>query len=332
MGTTRNLLRRERMEAPLPQLVEMFVSTKQTEGKSPRTLSWYRSFLMKFVEQIGSDPTLKDFTLDNARLFIASLQSRTQRYADHSRRPTEEGALSPMTVHAYVRALKGFSSWLAQDGFTKTNTLAKLKRPKVPAKLIEILTEDEVRRILSAINPNSLLGARQYVIVLLLLDTGMRASELCSLTLSNTHIEEGYVKVCGKGDKERMIPIGGTTKKAIIRYQTTFRPQSDCENLILSNDGLPLTYPGLAHAIRRLAKRSDVTRLHPHLFRHTFAVNYLINSNGDLMTLKLMLGHTDIATTQVYLHLASSHIQIQHARYSPVDRMGLGTRRRGVVK
>jgi integrase/recombinase XerC/integrase/recombinase XerD len=196
--------------------------------------------------------------------------------------------------------------------------------------MIEILSDREIARIIQHINPNCFLGARLYLMVLLLLDTGIRASELCTLTLDNTFIEENYIKVTGKGNKERIVPFGATTKKALIRYATTWRPEpvhSDVNELILSVEGRPLSYSGLSHALKRLGQRAGVPRLHAHLFRHTFAVRYLMNG-GDVMTLRLMLGHTTLDVTQMYMHLAEAHVKVQHSRFSPVDRLRLGRRRR----
>jgi site-specific recombinase XerD len=165
---------------------------------------------------------------------------------------------------------------------------------------------------------------------MLLLDTGIRASELCTLTMANTHINEGYIKVRGKGDKERHVPIGNSLKKALIRYINAWRPEpveEGIDELILSVRGYPLTYDGLAQMIKRLGRRMDVPRLRAHLFRHTFAVRYLMNG-GDVMTLRLILGHTTLEVTQGYMHLADSHVQVQHSKFSPVDRLGITRRRK----
>ena len=110
---------------------------------------------------------------------------------------------------------------------------------------------------------------------------------------------------------------------------TTFRPESISDNLFLSVDGGTLTYNGLKMMIQRLGKKAGVERLHLHLFRHTFAVRYLTNG-GDLMTLRLILGHTTLHMTQQYLHLADQHLKIAHNRYSPVDCLGITSSRRGI--
>jgi site-specific recombinase XerD len=319
------ILRRERMDTALSVLIDLFAATKEIEGKSPRTIRWYLGMLESFANFLGEGSSANDLTLDNGRAFVASLRARSVRYVDHPRKHPEEGGLAPSTIHAYVRCLKAFGSWLADEGLVSSNPFTRLKRPKLPLPVIEILSDDEIERIMQGINPSTILGSRLYIIVLLLLDTGIRASELCSLTLDNTHIEEGYIKVCGKGSKERHVPIGSSLRKALIRYVNAWRPEPTderVEELILSINGYPLTYDGLAQAIKRLGKRVGIPRLHAHLFRHTFAVRYLMNG-GDVMTLKLILGHTTLEVTQVYMHLAESHVQLQHNRFSPVDRLGI---------
>jgi site-specific recombinase XerD len=324
MSATKEALRRERMEIALPTLVELFVTTKQTEGRSQRTQEWYRTQLGRFVEFVG-EVKLPDLNVDDARRFVAHLQSQETQFEDHPLRPVVEKGLSAHTVHGYVRALKSFSGWLKEEGFTSRDIFARLKRPKLPQPLIKVLADDEIEAILGYINPATLLGSRLYLIVLLFLDTGIRASELCTLKLEDTFVGDNYIKVKGKGSKERIVPFGATTKKALIRYLHTFRPEPlpAVEELILSQDGSPVSYVALAHSIKRLGRKAGVPRLHPHLMRHTFAVKWLMNG-GDLMSLKLILGHTDISVTQQYLHLAQSHIEVSHHRFSPVDRLGVG--------
>ena len=329
---TQILLRRERMDTKLPTLIDLFAATKQTEGKSPATIEWYRAKLTAFAEFLsnGQPATIKDISLSASRAFIASLQEKDHLYADHPFRRPQEKKLSSYTLHGYVRALKAFSAWLYEEDFTEQDLLAKLKRPKTETPVIEILSDGEINQILQAINPRSITGARQYLIFMLLLDTGMRAGELCGLKLEDAHLDQGFLKIKGKGNKERFVPICGNTKKAILHYLNTWRPQPaspHVNQLVLSENGLPLTVGALLQMIKRLGKKAGVPRLHPHLFRHTFAVKYLING-GDVMTLKNILGHTTLAVTQVYMHLADVHVQIQHAKFSPADRLVINNGRR----
>ena len=324
------------METPILTLVDLFCTTKQTEGRSPKTISWYREKLLHSAAFLGDGQAAKlpDLTLDRTRAFVASLQNRTCRFVDHPKRQRTEGGLSAYTVHGYVRTLKVFATWLFEEGFTATNVLSKLKRPKLPETMIQILSDEEIDSILRSINPRSPLGARMLAMVLLLLDTGMRASELCTLTVDNTHIDDDLVKVMGKGRKERILPICTNTKKVLLRYLTAWRPvlaNEDCDRVILSSTGGEMTYSGLLQAIKRLGKKAGVPRLHPHLFRHTFAVKYLMKG-GDVMTLRRILGHTTLEVTQIYMHLADTDIKIQHSKFSPVDGLDLNFRRKRSTK
>jgi site-specific recombinase XerD len=271
-----------------------------------------------FLKWAG-EPKLRDFTLVTARTFIAHLQGRKTRYDNHPVSREVEGGLSPHSVHGYVRSLRVFSAWLADEGFTTGDVLEKLKRPKLPDTMIEVLTDQEVNKILADINPNCFLGGRLYTMILLMLDTGVRASELLGMKVEDVDLNNGRVKVLGKGKKERFVPFGGTTKKALLRYMNLYMPQGS--NLVFTSlEGKPLTYTALSHVITRLGKRVGIPRLHCHLLRHSFAVRYLM-TGGDLMSLRLILGHNDISTTQLYLKLSQSHITTQHHAHSPVDRL-----------
>ena len=324
------ILRRERMDITLPTIVELFLATKQTEGRSPKTVSVYGDVLRRFCALVGEGVHLGQLGISHARAFVAWLQEKDTRYEDHPHRAPVAGGLSGATVHAHVRVLKTFATWLEAEGWTTKNAFDRLKRPKLPKPVIEILGDDEIDRLLGQVNPKCVLGARLYTIVLLLLDTGIRAGELCGLALPHVHVDEGYIKVCGKGDKERMVPFGSTTKKALLRWLITWRDalsEDTVNTAFVTNAGQPLTYTAVAQSLKRLSRRSGVPRLHAHLFRHTFAVRYLMNG-GDIMTLQLMLGHTTLEVTQMYMHLAQAHIQVQHHKFSPVDRLDLGRRRR----
>ena len=320
MGATET--RRRIMDTNLKTYISEFVATKQTEGLSAKTTDWYRWLLGKFSEGVG-DIKLADLTLACARGFVAGLQSRDTRYPVHPKSPVKAGGLSANTISAYVRTLKVFSKWLLEEGYAKTDIFARLKIPKVPDTIIEVLTDEEIRRLVDCINPTSLIGSRLYAIILLLLDTGIRASELCTLTLANTDLDDGSIKVMGKGKKEREIYFSASTKKAIHRYLTIYRPESDCLNLFLSDDGTALTYNGLRQIVLRLRVRAGLPKLHAHTFRHTFSVKFLLNG-GDIMTLKRMLGHCDLTTTALYLKIADKDVQNQHTKFSPVDRLNLG--------
>jgi site-specific recombinase XerD len=313
------------MDILLSDMVRLFIDTCATENKSRETIIWYRKRLGHFVVFVGESATVKDLNLANARSFIASLQARDSRYANHPIAPSQAGGLSEHTIHGYVRALKAFSNWIFQEGFTRANSLDRLKRPALPKVVISTLTDDEIKALVGSVNPNCMLGARGLLIVVMLLDTGLRANELLGLTLGNTDLSGDRIKVTGKGNKERIVPLSPSAKKVLLRWISTFRPEPQDpheETVVLSAEGTPLSYTALAHIIKRLGAKAGVERLHAHLFRHTFAVRYLVNG-GDLMTLRNILGHSDITTTQVYLHLADSQVAVRYNSFSPLSNMDI---------
>ena len=320
------------METTLPVLLDLFVATKQTEGKSRNTTIWYQKRLSTFIGFLGETSRLSEFTVSNARAFVASLQDRETRYEHHPLSPVKEGGLSAFTIHSYVRAIKAFSSWLCDEGFISTNAMGKLKRPALPKPMIEILTDEEIERLVNSLNPNTFLGLRMLIIVLLFLDTGIRASELLGLKLDDIDWNNDTLRVWGKGNKQRQVGFDPQTKKYLLRYINAFRPEPanpNTKEVLLAVQGTPLSYDALSHLVKRAGEGVGIPRLHPHLlFRHTFAVKYLMNG-GDVMTLKLILGHSSLDVTQVYMHLAESHIKIQHERFSPVSRLKINHRKRG---
>jgi integrase/recombinase XerC/integrase/recombinase XerD len=160
---------------------------------------------------------------------------------------------------------------------------------------------------------------------MILLDTGLRIGELINLKMEDIHMDEGYLKVLGKGKKERIVPIGNNAQKALQRYLFRFRPKPInpiINNVFLSQSSKPLTENSMKLMFTRLAKRSGVCRLHAHLCRHTFATRFLING-GDVFSLQQILGHSTLEMVRHYVNLASSHITIQHQKYSPLDRLNL---------
>jgi integrase/recombinase XerC len=163
-------------------------------------------------------------------------------------------------------------------------------------------------------------------IIVVMLDTGLRLSEITNLKLDDSHIDEGYLKVMGKGAKERIVPIGRLAEKLLQRYVFHFRPgpiRLDNNNLFLTLDGYPISNEAVRLILKRIGRKSGIKRFHPHLCRHTFATNYLING-GDVFSLQQILGHTSLEMVRRYVTLASAQVRVQHRKFSPMDRMNLG--------
>ena len=159
-----------------------------------------------------------------------------------------------------------------------------------------------------------------------LLDSGLRVSELCGLRYEDAHIEEGYLKVLGKGAKERIVPIGALAQKMLWRYVIHFRPESEVESdnyLFLTLDGKPLKPNAVKLLLKRWGKKAGVPRVHAHLCRHTYATNFLNHNCGDVFRLQQILGHTTLEMVRKYVHFASTQALMNGRTSSPVDHMGI---------
>lgn len=303
-------------ELDLTKLISHFAQSNKAEGKSPKTVLWYTEMLRDFVRFIrasGIEAVLAEFHPISVREFIIHEQSR---------------AVSPYTVQGKVRALKAFSSWLMAEGYTTENPMANIRLPKVPNKIVEPLSPAEIDSLISAQNPLTALGCRDIAILLALLDTGLRLGELSGLRLEDAHVEEGYLKIMGKGSKERLVPVGALAQKMLWRYIFHFRPQPATEQdnyLFLTLDGRRLSSNAIKLIFERWGRRAGVPRLHAHLCRHTYATNFLIYKCGDVFRLKLTLGHSTLDMVNRYVHFASAQDMIQGRVSSPVDYLGIKT-------
>jgi integrase/recombinase XerC/integrase/recombinase XerD len=310
----------------LSELIEYYEVCNRAEGKSPKTISWYSANLKSFRNYLKSRhlPDSLD-TIDTKLLreYVLYLMKRT-RYNGHPYTPAKTELLSSATIHGHVRTLRAFYNWLVTENLAQSNPANGLKPPKVVRKVVSTLSDEEIRAILNS-SGTSPTDARNQALFMILLDTGLRIGELINLKMEDVHMDEGYLKVLGKGKKERIVPMGNNAQKALQRYLFRFRPKPInpvVQNVFLSQSSNPLTENSMKLMFTRLAKRSGVCRLHAHLCRHTFATRFLING-GDVFTLQQILGHSTLEMVSRYVNLASSHIAIQHQKYSPLDRINL---------
>ena len=195
---------------PLEKLAKHFETYNRSEGKSPKTVVWYSSilrYLGDYLKAQGLPDDLDHLKVDVVREFILHLQ--TKKKWDGHPGLNGGGHLRAISVQTYVRGVKGFFGWLQREGYTEENRLAHLKPPKAPKTLAEVLTDEEVRRILAFLNPETPTGCRDRAVLITLLDTGLRLSEVAGIRMADVHIDEGYLKVMGKGAKERIVPMGG---------------------------------------------------------------------------------------------------------------------------
>ena len=311
----------------LTELIDYYEVCNRAEGKSPKTLSWYSANLRHFHSYLKSrhiPDVIADINTKFLREYVIYLFKRNS-YRDHPYTPMKNTTLSTATIHGHVRTLRAFFSWLLREEFIQVNPTTGLKPPKLDQKVITILSDEEIRTIINTFNPKQPSDARNQTVFMMLIDAGLRIGEIVRLKMDDLHLDEGIIKVLGKGKKERFVPIGSNSQKVLQRYLFRYRPrQNDSQNVhvFLSIGGKPLTENGLKLMFARLAQRSGVKRLHAHLCRHTFATKFLING-GDVFTLQQILGHSTLEMVRHYVNLASNHVALQHRRFSPLDRLNL---------
>jgi site-specific recombinase XerD len=308
----------DRTQMPLKLLEEQYLSACRNEGKTPATLRAYSQDLNRFVAWF--DGLLGALCLEAGRDYVSHLQS-VDKWEGHPFNAPRPERLAPGTVAHHVRSLKAFATWLFEEGYTPANLFTRLAVPRIPNKLPPVLSEAEVASLLTANDTESLAGCRDLCMLVLFLDTGLRLSELISLELDDVHIDEQWLKVMGKGRKERMVPFGFRAAQLLQRYVLTARHDLfGRSELFLTLDGEAISEATLRMLFTRLRKRTGIARLHPHLLRSTFATSYLV-AGGDVFTLQNILGHTTLEMTRRYVALASSQVSIQHHRFSPMDRV-----------
>lgn len=313
----------------LSQARQGFKFHSLTANRSSLTINWYDKRLAEFESFLlgkcgGRSVCIADIEPNTIREFIASLQDREVVYQNHAFRHPIPRKLSPFTVHGYVRTLSAFFRWAVRERMLERSPMENIPRPKLPKKIKPRFEKDELQRLWNACGENAdSQASRNRAILLLLLDTGLRASELCGLTLDRFDPEMRRVHVTGKGMKDRYVPVGRRVRKALWEYINLYRkPKVATGVVFLTRHDTPLTGVSLAHVLKGLGTRAGVSGCHPHRFRHTAARLYLRNG-GDVMSLQQILGHEDLATTRIYVQLEQEDIEKMHERASPVDRMGL---------
>jgi integrase/recombinase XerD len=220
-----------------------------------------------------------------------------------------------------LSTMKGFHRFLLEEGAVGENPLRRLHTPKITPKLPAVLSPVEVENLLQQPDPHTPLGIRDRAMMELLYATGLRVSELIHLSLNDVDLRVGYVRTKGKGAKERMVPLGGAARRALQDY--LYGPRSRMARtstqaiLFLGRGGRGITRQGFWKILRKHAREAGIDkRITPHMFRHSFAT-HLLERGADLRSVQSMLGHVDIATTQVYTHVSREHLKQLHKQYHP---------------
>lgn len=232
----------------------------------------------------------------------------------------KDGGLKASSISRKLAAIKSFVRFLVAEEFLGSNPIANLESPRIGSCLPKCLTYEEVDNLLGRPDVSRPLGIRDRALLELLYATGIRVSELISIKASDLDIRVGFVKVFGKGGKERIVPLGKTAIFWVLKYMEEVRPKllkEEEKTFFLNWRGCPLTRQGFFKIIKRYGLLSGIKKsISPHILRHSFAT-HLLNRNADLRSLQEMLGHASIATTQIYTHLNRERLKEIHQRCHP---------------
>jgi integrase/recombinase XerD len=324
--------------------IDGFVKYKTAEGLRPRTVDSYEWVLNKWIEKMGDKPINK-VTSTNIRDYLAYLRTdyvpHTFAKNNSSGEPSTH-KLSPKTLRNHWITFKAFFGWAATE-FKITNPMADIPGPKYKTAPVAAFTQEDITALVKACayaretNPGNRhsfvtrrpTAKRDEALILFLLDTGLRASELCHLKIGEVDMKTGKVVVKhgdeggAKGGKGRTVFIGKSTRRVVWRYLIDREDRDDQDAPIFLNRGNhPFNANSLRHLIVRLAEKAGVKEAHPHKFRHTFAITYL-RSGGDVFTLQALLGHSSLDMVRHYAQIAEMDVERAHRKASPVDNMRL---------
>ena len=292
--------------------IESFVEAMWLEkGLSENTLSAYRSDLTKFAlflalkSELDKPVQLVDFEHDLLNQYLATRYDR---------------GLSERSTSRFLSSLRSLCQYMLRQKIRSDDPVSLLQNPKLPQSLPKTLTESEVLDLLNAPNTEDPIQLRDKAMLEVLYATGLRVTELVSLRLDQLSIQQGVVRVIGKGNKERLVPLG----EDAIDWVSTFLKQgrgallkSESDVIFPSKRGMAMTRQTFWHRIKLYSQIANIqTDLSPHTLRHAFAT-HLLNHGADLRVVQMLLGHSDLSSTQIYTHVATQRLQKLVAQHHP---------------
>jgi len=269
---------------------------------SENTISEYFLHLQKFLEYLKlRNIDYLNISKDNVISYLKYLDSLN---------------LKNRSIANKLSSLRNFYDYLLDEGLIASNVFKEVSNPKIEKKLPNFLSYEEMRSIIDSIKNDSLLGARNKLIIELFYATGMRVSELVNLKLSDILFSEKSIRVFGKGKKERIVYFGDYASAALDVY-LSYRSNIKCEYLIVNHKGEKITSRGVEGIIDKIALNAQINNnVTPHTFRHTFAT-HLLNNGADIKTVQELLGHSSLNTTEVYTHITNDYLKSVYLKNMP---------------
>lgn len=295
----------------IAQAIDYFLIDQQLKGNSDKTIQGYKGFLRRFAVwlEANSVTVMDELTLQRINQY--------QLHIDR-KQPERSGGtkLAKRSVQTYMRHIKCFVSYCYAEGFITDPIHQRMKTPKAERPVIEILTGAELNEIFACFTKSET-GRRNTALIMLMVDCGLRLREVTTIKINDINLEKGYLSVMGKGRKGRIVPLGLKVRRAIMAYIYKRRQADSPEDnqyLFLTQERKPIQTACVASLMTRLKRQTGIARLHAHLFRHTFATNFLVHGIGDVYELSRLLGHSELRITEGYLQLASYYTIIEKRR------------------
>jgi integrase/recombinase XerD len=293
----------------LDQLTDQFINYLVVEkGLSGNTVAAYSKDLILYLKSLRANGIYDISDADMALVLKHMIDLR-------------EAGLGPRSRARHLVTLRGFYRFLVREKVLETNPAQMVDLPKAGRKLPGVLKVEEVVRLLETPDTSKPLGVRDAAMLELLYAAGLRVSELIKVGIANINLEACFVRVLGKGSKERVVPIGQAAKKKVDVYLASGRPillkGQPSPYLFVTRSAMPMTRQGFWKLLKQYALKAGLShKITPHALRHSFAT-HLLKRGADLRSVQVMLGHVDISTTQIYTHVAQERLKAVHTRYHP---------------
>ena len=290
-------------------IIESFLDNLWMEyGLSENTLSAYRNDLFNLVKWLS-------------KLHVSISDAQRDHLLEYLSYRVGKG-MQPRSAARLLSSIRRFYRYQIRQGHLQVDPTDQIEFPKLGRQLPEVLTEEDVEELLAAPNISKPQGIRDRAMLEILYACGLRVSELIGLRMHQLNLRTGVLRVLGKGSKERLVPFGEQAGEWLERYLADARPQllkesNTCDVLFVSNRGAGMTRQAFWHVIKRHAQAVGIDKhLSPHTLRHAFAT-HLLNHGADLRVVQMLLGHSDLSTTQVYTHIAQARLHELHREHHP---------------
>jgi site-specific recombinase XerD len=288
------------------EVLDKFITNQKVIGNTKETIEYYKKRIGYFIDFV-KDKEINNVVLDDYNSYAIYLINKV----------TDKGTnLSSATIKTTLNASKIFLKYSYDNKYMISDLYKNIKPYKQMKKTIVVLSAEDINKLLNSQNEFTIIGLRNLLAISLMLDAGLRVSEVVNLNVEDICKELGVIKVFGKGKKERLVPLTDSIIKYYDKY--VFLTSLYSGALFLDSDtGLRMTSSGISQMLRRIKKEQHFNKLHPHYLRHTFATLFLVNG-GDPVHLQLILGHTTLYMTEQYLHLANQMTLQKQKKFSPL--------------